>query len=286
MIFFSNRQWIVGFLVFFSVVSAISSRDLDYANYLYSQEDYYRTISECKEIQFYNNEQLSLDAGILMAKSYYLSNLYDYSINTCEKELDRTSNNVKRVLLLQLIANNYIEKSNYPIAYNYVEKANTYDSFDKYFLYESLLCAINDDPEKAYDILIKKGDKADHNVNINEIIESTEQYINQPKKSSVVAGVLSGIIPGSGQFYNQHYTDGLQALFMVSTTLLSSFGMYHYDKANNSNYLLTGITAFTSVTLYVSNIYGAIKTSQYYNHKRRQNYIDSYKRAIQSSYQW
>jgi hypothetical protein len=102
------------------------------------------------------------------------------------------------------------------------------------------------------------------NRSLYEISESSDnlQKISgdlkrRKKKSPVIAGVLSGIIPGSGKFYSGKRGEAISAF--IATTGLGLVTRENYRKSglNNFKTIFFG-TAF--VFSYAANIYGAVVT--------------------------
>jgi TM2 domain-containing membrane protein YozV len=90
-------------------------------------------------------------------------------------------------------------------------------------------------------------------------------------KSPFLAGFLSFLIPGVGQFYNNDYVGGaifLGADWLSFSLLLSSLTGYYTDDRNETAVLL----AITSVTIKIWSIINAYKTAKKVN-KARGYYI-------------
>ncbi len=87
----------------------------------------------------------------------------------------------------------------------------------------------------------------------------TSHLNNSTKKSPVVAGLLSAILPGSGRMYAGRWFDGLMGFVMVyltaSTALDASKSEHNFQKS--FSYSMAGI-------FYVGEIYGAYRTAKYY----------------------
>jgi tetratricopeptide (TPR) repeat protein len=92
-------------------------------------------------------------------------------------------------------------------------------------------------------------------------------------KSPETAGVLSAILPGSGQFYNERYQDGVYSFFLNA---LFIFGAYKaYDSDNQG---LGVILTLFELGWYTGGVYGAVGGAHKYN---RQVDEDHFRRGIQ-----
>jgi tetratricopeptide (TPR) repeat protein len=72
-------------------------------------------------------------------------------------------------------------------------------------------------------------------------------------KSPGTAGLLSAILPGSGQFYNGRYQDGTYSFLLNALFLLGAWKAF--DSDNNA---LGGILALLEIGWYAGGIYGAV----------------------------
>jgi len=93
-----------------------------------------------------------------------------------------------------------------------------------------------------------------------EAIELLDQNQLPPYKSPLLAGTMSAIIPGSGQFYAGRYGDGftsllLNGLFIAGTVVA----------ATNENYALAGVTGLIGLPFYIGNIYGGANAATKWN---------------------
>ena len=87
-----------------------------------------------------------------------------------------------------------------------------------------------------------------------------------PRRSPTVAGVLSAIVPGSGQVYSGKTIDGLYAF--MSVAVLGSAGVYYTGKAR---YEVAVPVVVLGVFFYGNSIYRSIQAAQTFNlqHKVR-----------------
>jgi len=81
-----------------------------------------------------------------------------------------------------------------------------------------------------------------------------------PTKSPVLAGILSGLLPGSGQLYNGRLGDALLAFFLNSLFIVGAIEAVHNDAP-----VIAGILSFFEAGWYAGNVYGATNGSHKYN---------------------
>jgi tetratricopeptide (TPR) repeat protein len=89
-----------------------------------------------------------------------------------------------------------------------------------------------------------------------------------PSKSPLVAGILSGVLPGSGQLYNGRRGDALLAFFLNGLFIAGiTQAVAHEELA------IAGVLSFFEVGWYIGNIYGAINGAHKYNRQTEETFL-------------
>lgn len=81
-----------------------------------------------------------------------------------------------------------------------------------------------------------------------------------PRKSPLVAGILSAIVPGSGQMYAGHYGDGVASLLLNGLFIAGTAVAIHQE-----NYATAGVVGVIGLPFYIGNIYGAANAATKWN---------------------
>lgn len=81
-----------------------------------------------------------------------------------------------------------------------------------------------------------------------------------PTKSPVLAGIFSGLFPGSGQLYNGRLGDALLAFFLNSLFIVGAIEAIHSDAP-----AIAGMLSFFEAGWYAGNVYGAINGAHKHN---------------------
>jgi TM2 domain-containing membrane protein YozV len=92
-------------------------------------------------------------------------------------------------------------------------------------------------------------------------------------KSPETAGLLSAVLPGSGQFYNGRYQDGTYSLLLNALFLLGAWKAFDSDNA-----ALGGILAVFEIGWYAGGVYGAVGGAHKVNLKIEE---DHFRRGLQ-----
>jgi len=83
-------------------------------------------------------------------------------------------------------------------------------------------------------------------------------------KSPFKAGLMSGVIPGSGKFYTKNWQDGVIAFIFVTANAWQS---YRGFKKHGTKSAYGWIFGTLSAGFYIGNIFGSVKSAKRYNHK-------------------
>jgi len=89
-----------------------------------------------------------------------------------------------------------------------------------------------------------------------------------PTKSPVLAGILSGLLPGSGQLYNGRLGDALLAFFLNGLFIVGIVEAVH-----NHAPTVAGILGFFEAGWYTGNVYGAINGAHKYNRYTTETFL-------------
>jgi len=95
--------------------------------------------------------------------------------------------------------------------------------------------------------------------------EDIKKYKNIPRKSPLVAGVLSAILPGSGQYYAAHRADAFTAFYFNSLFIGSAAVTYNLERAAGHK---PGASVFFGVIglfFYITNIIGGVGSAKRWN---------------------
>ena len=89
-----------------------------------------------------------------------------------------------------------------------------------------------------------------------------------PQKSPAAAGVLSAILPGAGQAYNEEYGRAAISFLLNAVFIWGMVESFRHDQ-----YVIGGILTVFELGWYSANILNAVSGAQKYNRKKTQEYI-------------
>ncbi len=96
------------------------------------------------------------------------------------------------------------------------------------------------------------------------LVQALRDWTESPRKSPLLAGTLSTIIPGAGKVYAGKWKDGLVSLLFVGANAYTSYrGFSSGGIRSPYGWLFGGLSA----GFYLGNIYGSQKAARIYNHE-------------------
>lgn len=112
---------------------------------------------------------------------------------------------------------------------------------------------------------------------LNKMEEFYKWKNDPPYKSSVLAAIMSAIIPGSGKIYAGQPEDGLTALVVNGLFGYLAYSNFTHDHKFRG-WLFSGLGAF----FYAGNVYGSAAAAQIYNAKIKFDFIQTVKNFLES----
>jgi TM2 domain-containing membrane protein YozV len=224
-----------------------------FADYLYCEKDYLRAANEYNRL-IMNNPNDTVQFKIALSYSYIKD--YNSALNKFS-EIAQTSSYYDESELEQLkirFMMNDFEGLRSFYYDSFMINSNKYNSDGKKLLNFSYLFT-DEGLIARQEFLVSFKDNG-----YDEVSKFYEWKEDPPYKNSIIAGIMSAIIPGSGKIYAGETSDGIVAFL---TTAVFSFIAYDNFRANHN----TRAWVWTSVAalFYAGNVYGSIASAQIYN---------------------
>jgi len=253
-----------------------SDKQFEFAEYYFSNKEYFRAIGEYKRFVYFFPEDIRVELAMFRTgMSYFHGKHFTNAIDSFKTLIDRyvnTNFSIKSYFMISeshvklkaygpaiinlqnLIAvtddGNVRDKAYYRIGWIYIETA----SWEKARLYFSKISAQNKDKYRLERLAAE--------LNKEKLV---------PKKYPGLAGFFS-IIPGAGFLYCERYQDALIAFLLNGGLMYAA-----YESFDNGHNALGGVIAFVEIGFYAGNIYGAITSAHKYNRNKTGQFIEKLK---------
>lgn len=273
-------------ILIFAVRTTISAQSqLNYADHLFEDKDYFRAISAYKETLFHTHKvPLEQYCLVQIARSYYNSQRYKSSITFLSRLRNHThleeSYNYKALTYLGM---NYYQLKLYSLARSYWIQAAEIDTNGLVACYLGMLDLESGNWQKAsreFNEISRNYPQTLVGQIASEVSRDALQAGSLPRKNPQLAAFLSGFLPGSGQIYAKHYHDGLQALSFLGSFAFSTYAIYKYNRSEKNSHLTTYVAISITGLFHLGNIYGARRTAEYYNLRQKNRILDSVRNKI------
>ena len=210
--FVINRKYITAAILLISVVSfAQNSFDaqFNFAKKLYSDEDYFDTVTELKRLLFFNqNSEYNYEANFLIGKSYKQGAKFSDAI----RYLTLAEINAENIAELyetriEIIRINILRKTTRR-AFKLLDSLGSDERFkdrkDEIKYWRGWAYMFADDWEQAAQTFAE--------IDTNQLLKTLAEEVNEDLYSVSFAKTISYIIPGAGQIYTGEYISGLLSL--------------------------------------------------------------------------
>lgn len=249
-----------------------SDRQLQFAENLFKEGDYYRAITEYKRFMFYFPGDARLEkASFRIGESYYRAKRWTEAIDAFTEFITRypKSSMVNDALWLKGLSEK--KSKHYDDALStFVLLANrdTGDWRSKAFYESALLYIDREEWGKAKDAFVRIPGDSYLFPSAKLIASGLERMSDLPLKSPAVAGGLAAVLPGAGHLYVERPRDALVAFLLNGTFIIAAVELFRHDE-----YVAGGIVTFFEVGWYTGNIYSAVNSAHKYNKNVQDEFI-------------
>ncbi len=251
---------IFSIIISFLLCTTPAEEQLTFANHLFEEGDYYRAITEYKRLLFISSnpsEQRFARQRILSAfkRAGRLEEASAY--------LDNFTNDQFR----------YMEKAKLHLLMNDTGQARQYLKLIESDTVHILLgwsYMMDGDWENSQKAFQRIPDDSPLSATANSLVTSAEEAEHTiPRKSPVLSGLLSALIPGAGRFYTERPGDGLFSFLTVAIPAIATYYYWHEERER-----ATVIAASFTAVFYLGDLYGAVMSAHQYNDYQKSRYTE------------
>jgi TolA-binding protein len=246
---------------------------LNFAGQLMREGEYFRAITEYRRFLFYYpDDPRRAMVHFSLGLAFYRGESYVEALHTFQEVTQRYPNTIygKQAWLWQ--GESLVRQGQYATAeqlYTEITEHFPQDRIGQQARYQ-----------RAWMLLYRRQWR-DAAAQFQQIAPDSELYQNSqllaqealvgerlPTKSPALAGIFSGLLPGSGQLYNGRLGDALLAFFLNSLFIVGAVEAVH-----SSAPAVAGILSFFEAGWYAGNVYGAINGAYKYNRYTTETFL-------------
>jgi TolA-binding protein len=244
----------------------------------FQEADYEGAIREYKRFLFFFPQSVRGDEAVLkIAQSHLRNGKWEEALSVSDNLIRRypTSSHIAEAMLIK--GNVLAVKRQYPEARSFFRKAQDGSPQTPLADEAQLQIARTYLREEKYKEAASEFRRIDPNSRIYDRADTMARGLDRidelPQDSPLTAGVLSGLLPGAGQFYTGRYGEGIIA-FLLNGAFI--WGMV--ESFSDKNYLVGGILTVFELGWYSANILNAVNNANKNNQKRRADYLQTLER--------
>jgi tetratricopeptide (TPR) repeat protein len=122
--------------------------------------------------------------------------------------------------------------------------------------------------DRAAEAFSSVGDKSPHYALAKALAAELRGDAEIPRKSPVVAGTLSAVLPGAGQFYTKRPREGITSFLLNGSFIWAIVSLF-----DHSHEVAGFLLGFFEIGWYSGGIFGAVNDAHKFNRRARQDYI-------------
>ncbi len=251
--------------------SAQSGLTLPYGDHLFQRGEYYRAISVYDQYLFFNarnREDTSYCATQIM-KCYFLGQEYNDAIGFGQSFLASGGiNESAQDELSRYVGLSYLKMGFPKSAILYfgdsarLPRLRLLNGICSLYLYEW---------EKANEQFLSAAIASDSAISASGVELSRIALAGKrlPKRSPILAGAMSTVLPGAGYVYTGNYQTGVFSLALNALLLGSAYELHRHNLKFSGTFIF-----LIGFGWYIGNIYGSYTSAVRYNESIRKDYVD------------
>ncbi len=242
-----------------------ADRLLTFADRLMREKEYFRAITEYQRFLFYYpHDQRSAMASFRIGLAFYRGQDYSRALYTFRQVTQRYAETPygKQAWLWQ--GESLMQQANYSEAeriYNAIIRQQADTTITQFAHYQrgwSLLYRRQWEQAAAAFRLVSQ-ESSFYNA-AQRLADETGKGLQLPKKSPALAGILSAILPGSGQLYNGRPGDALLSFLLNGVFIIGAL-----QAVEQGELAIAGVLGFFEAGWYTGNVYSAVNGAHKHN---------------------
>ncbi|MCD6486365.1 MAG: tetratricopeptide repeat protein [Syntrophobacterales bacterium] len=259
-------------------------KQLEFAESLFEQADFYRAIGEYKRLIF-----LCPDATTLCEKAYFKTGVSYFRAKKWQSAIEAFDTFLvnfpgsrmagEAMYLKGMSEKNLSLHDEALVTFGHIIETET-GEYKARAIYQSALVLVDMERwERAGEMFSRIPNESRLYDSAGVFSAGLENIGNIPHKSPAVAGTLAAIVPGAGHLYTQRRRDALVAFLLNGAFIWSAIELFDDEK-----YVTGGIVTFFELGWYTGNIYSAVSSAHKFNKRTKKDFLQGLRDRTNLSY--
>ena len=266
---FAPPEWITS-LYSPKLLGSSDEEQWNFANHLFNEKNYQASFIEFERlIYFYPNSKFCEKAKIMKSVClYYLQDRYG-AIEQLEKLTESKNNKFAVAFLLSHIYSEIGQSAKAQELLDSVIKDTTDSKLSSIAYLKKGMIFFKDERWKEAEDCFSKIEYPEYKEAVMFLKDKVNEGEPNSYKSPTLGGVMSAVIPGSGQIYAGRTKDGISS-FLINLLLIGGSIKAFKDNENVTGVSLATVGSF----FYLGNVFGGVSAVEKYNDEERKKIIE------------
>jgi tetratricopeptide (TPR) repeat protein len=252
-----------------------AAKQLGFTRTLLADKEYFRAAGEARRYVAFFDECGSVDSARLYSGlAYQRAGQWDNALDVFRSMADSATGPTADMATLAM-ADTYFRQSRFDLAaaaYGDFAAKHPTSVFSGYARYRQgfayFLLRAPDEAERAFRQVPADAPEKTYAEKMEGVAGKASEL---PHRSPALAGVMSAILPGSGQVYSGRYADGVVSLFVNGVFTFAAIQAYQRDVP-----VVALIIALFEVGWYTGNIFSSVNYAYKFNERALEGYQRDY----------
>lgn len=252
------------------------NKQFSFAESLFMEGDYYRSITEFKRfIFFFPEDKLVETSKFRIGECFFKAKKWTEAVDAFNEFNIKypKSPMAMDALYFKALAEKELKRYNSALStFHDLISAKSQKYYDKAIYHTALIFLEMEEWQKASQTFSTVPESSSLFSSARIISSGLEHIDDIPQKSPAVAGTLAAILPGSGHLYTERYRDALLAFLLNGAFIWAGIELFKHD-----NPVTGSIVTFFELGWYTGNIYSAVSSAHKYNKRVKEEFIQHLK---------
>lgn len=247
---------------------------LEYALRLFAERDYYRSITQLKQIEYLTRDETTRAwCTYKMGEAYFKSGKYKNAIRYLDNYMKQETTGEITARAHMYLGAGFFHMSRHDRAGPHFNEAANLGLTGSGMLWDGYNSIYSRGLEGGIEAFQSLGSEFETGA-ISRVAPEIVDILNAHQGSRLrprLASALSVFVPGLGQWYARHYYDAVQSFVLVGGFSYMAHASYRLGTMGKQSHLITGLSMVVAGMFHYGNVLGAGRTAVYRNMRNQDN---------------